>query len=76
MSQKEYRFVGMHADNLEDGTQLAPGDYTGPITAKKGGHNATLVEENLLIEVPDGTYDEVMNIDKAATSTSEDGDNS
>lgn len=49
---KEYRFIGSHAEELDGGRPIAPGDYTGPIEANadENPKNAALVEEGLLIE--------------------------
>lgn len=52
---KEYRFVGSHADELEGGRPIEPGEFTGPIDASEA-KNHQLVEDGLLIEVSDGTY--------------------
>lgn len=63
---KEYRFVGVHADELEGGRPLAPGEYTGAIDASnKSPKNHLMVEEGLLIEVENGTAEKVAAIDAA-----------
>lgn len=67
---KEYKYIGLHADELEGGVPVAPGDYTGPISNR--GHNNTLIKEGLLVEVPDGTTEEVARIN-AATEPDDDG---
>lgn len=69
--QKEYKFIGLHADELEGGVPVAPGDYTGPISNE--GHNATLINEGLLVEVPNGTAGKVAEANAAAAGDGESG---
>lgn len=61
---KEFRFVGTHADELEGGRPLAPGEYTGPIN-ERAAKNKSMIDSNVLIEVEDGTADKVAAIDAA-----------
>jgi hypothetical protein len=62
---KEYRYIGRHAEELDGGRQLAPGDYTGGIETEKGSHNADLLDEGLLIEVPEGTTEKQARVESA-----------
>lgn len=61
---KEYRFVGSHADELDGGRPIAPGDFTGPINIvddeSKEDYTpkaAQLLADGHLIEVADGSAD-------------------
>lgn len=53
---KEYRFIGNHAEELEGGRPIEPGEYTGLI--KLEAHNLDLFNDGLLLEVPKGTAPE------------------
>jgi hypothetical protein len=46
---KQYRFIGDHAESLDGGRPVAPGEYTGPIDPTQP-HNAQMIEQGLLIE--------------------------
>lgn len=63
----EYRYVGSHADELDGGRPLAPGDFTGPIDADLP-KNKQLLDDELLIEVPDGSLDAARKAEGAETS--------
>lgn len=63
---REYRYVGSHADELEGGRPIAPGEYTGPINISEG-KNAQMADDGLLIQVEDGTTAAVAAIDEATT---------
>lgn len=63
----EFKYVGRHADELDGGRPIAPGEYTGPIElGEEGSHNSNLAEAGLLIEVEDGTAEAVQKADEAA----------
>lgn len=52
---REFRFVGTHADELEGGRPISPGEFTGPIDPEET-RNKQLIDEGLLIplgDVPD-----------------------
>lgn len=70
---KEFRFVGVHADELDGGRPLAPGDYTGPIN-ERSTKNRSMIADGTLIPVEDGTYDSVEAINTAATAKMEMGE--
>lgn len=70
---KEFRFVGVHADELDGGRPLAPGDYTGPIN-ERSTKNKSMIADGTLLPVEDGTYDRVEAINTAATAKMEMGD--
>lgn len=59
---KEFRYVGTHVGDLEGGRQVEPGEFTGPIDPE-APQNASLISEELLLEVADGTYKEVTGED-------------
>jgi hypothetical protein len=54
---KEYRFIGDHAEELDGGRPIAPGDFTGLIDVEEGTHNGNLLLDGLLLEVPKGSAD-------------------
>lgn len=58
---KEYRFVGGHAEGLEGGRSVEPGEFTGPLAVI--GVNQDLIESQMLVEVPNGTYKSVYDQD-------------
>lgn len=66
-NNKEYKFIGTHADELDGGRPIAPGDYLGPIDVSEG-HNKDLHDSGVMIEVPDGTAEAVAKIEEAAAS--------
>lgn len=68
---KEFRFIGSHADELDDGRPLEPGMYTGPID-ERAAKNDQLIESGVLIPVPKGTADKAEKANAAATSTHDD----
>jgi hypothetical protein len=70
---KEFRFVGVHADELEGGRPVAPGEYTGPIN-ERATQNKAHIDAGNLFPVEDGTAARVAAIDAAATKRLEDGD--
>jgi hypothetical protein len=61
---KEFRYIGLHAGELEGGRPLAPGEYTGPIS-ERAPHNTALIDAGHLLPVEDGTADRVAQIDAA-----------
>jgi hypothetical protein len=67
---KEFRYIGTHADELEGGRPLAPGDYTGPIN-EKAKKNKQLIDEGHLIPIEDGTTARVEALDLAAMNKGE-----
>lgn len=67
---KEFRFVGTHADELDGGRPLAPGDYTGPISSTST-KNKSMIADGVLLPVEDGTFDKVEAINTAATAKME-----
>ena len=74
MSLKEYRFIGGHADELEGGRPVEPGEFTGPIDGDLT-QNAHLIEEGVLIEVPKGAAKSADKADaNAAKDDEKDGD--
>jgi hypothetical protein len=54
---KEYRFTGDHAESLEGGRMIGSGEFTGPIDPTLP-QNKQLLDQGLLQEVPNGTFDE------------------
>jgi hypothetical protein len=64
---KEYRYIGQQADYLESGAPLEPGAYTGPIN-DKAKHNALMIRDGRLIEVPEGTAEAHANGDTELVS--------
>jgi len=52
---KEFRFVGSHPDELDGGRPIEPGEFTGPIDTDLP-KNKQLLEDELLLDVPNGTY--------------------
>lgn len=54
---KEFRFVGSHPDELDGGRPIEPGEFTGPIDPELP-KNEQLLADELLLSVPDGTYEE------------------
>lgn len=55
----EFRFIGSHAESLDGGRMIEPGGFTGPIdVSDESPHNQQLLEQGLLVEVPDGTHAE------------------
>jgi hypothetical protein len=70
---KEFRFVGVHADELDGGRPLAPGDYTGPIS-ERTPKNKSMIADGTLLPVEDGTFDRVEAINTAATAKAEMGE--
>lgn len=70
---KEFRYTGLHADELDGGRPLAPGDYTGPIS-ERSPKNKSMIADGVLLPVEDGTYDKVEAINTAATAKMEMGD--
>lgn len=53
---KEFRFIGQAADTLENGRPVEPGEYTGPID-ESAPKSEQLINDGLLLEVPNGTAD-------------------
>lgn len=48
----EYRFIGTHADELESGRPLEPGEFTGPIeVTEEHPKNKQLLDDGLLIKI-------------------------
>jgi hypothetical protein len=45
----EFRYVGDHADELDGGRPIGPGEYTGPIDAD-APKNKQMIDDGLLIE--------------------------
>lgn len=64
---KEFKFIGQHPDELEGGRVVEPGEYTGPIN-ERAKQNKRLINDELLIEVPDGTAQEVADANEAAAA--------
>lgn len=73
MSLKEYRFIGSHADELEGGRPIEPGEFTGPIDGDLT-QNAHLIEQGVLIEVPKGAAKTADKAKPAATDDETEGD--
>jgi hypothetical protein len=67
---KEFRYIGSHAETLENGRPIASGDYTGAIN-EKAKKTRQLVDDGLLIEVPDGTAEAAQKADEAARAQAE-----
>jgi hypothetical protein len=61
----EFRYVGIHSDELDGGRPLEPGEFTGPIDADLP-QNKRLIDDGLLIAVDDGAYDKVRKQDEKA----------
>lgn len=53
---KEFRYIGAHAETLDGGRPIEPGEFTGPIDPALP-QNAHLLDSGALLEVPDGTYE-------------------
>lgn len=53
---KEFRFIGNHAEHLDNGAPIEPGGYTGPIN-ERAPQNASLIRDGQLVEVSTGTAD-------------------
>lgn len=54
----QYRFVGVHADALDGGRPVEPGEMTGEIdVSDKSPKNKSLFDDGLLIKVDAGTYE-------------------
>lgn len=67
---KEFRYIGLHADELEGGRPVAPGEYTGSIN-ERARQNKMLIDAGLLLPVEDGTTERVALLDAAATKKGE-----
>jgi hypothetical protein len=52
---EEFRFTGSHADELEGGRPIEPGEFTGPIDSSQP-KNKSLIDDGLLVSVPGGTF--------------------
>lgn len=59
---KEFRFIGDHAETLDNGRPVGPGEYTGSIN-EKASKNAQLIRDGVLIEVPMGAAEMIANAD-------------
>lgn len=65
MAGKKYRYVGNHAETLDDGRPVAPGDYVHLTDEEmKSPQNSSLAAEGVLIGMSDAGEEQ---IDKAET---------
>lgn len=62
---EEFKFVGSHADELENGRPIEPGEYTGPIN-ERAKKNKQLIDEGMLLPVEAGTAKAVAELNAAA----------
>lgn len=56
---KEFRFVGEHAESLNGGRMLHPGEFTGVLDTEDDVV-ARLIEEGTLVEAAKGAYEESL----------------
>lgn len=54
----EFRYIGSHAEELEGGRPIEPGEFTGDIDPDLA-KNKQLIDDELLLEVSKGTTQKV-----------------
>lgn len=70
---KEFRYVGTHAETLDNGRPIEPGEFTGPIN-ERATKNKQLVDDGLLLEVADGTAEAEPEPSEETSNDQEGGD--